>query len=194
MIIYICVCIHVWIHACIHVCVHVCIHVCICVCIRVCIRVFYMYVYMIVYTYVSMYVYMYVYTPLHTSHVLCTYLLTNAFVYIYIYMAYGSFSFLPQGVRELSRNCQMHHQFQFHVSGLFLSWNMLNSSFQKYGFLQGFFGPLLSVYMDTHINTHAAHTTHLHLYMFSCRQLKCLLSGFSGALTASVLLRLFEPL
>ena len=134
------------------------------------------------------------YTHLYTQVMFCVHIYLQMHLYIYIYMAYCSFSFLPQGVRELNRNCQMHHQFQFHVSGLFLSWNMLNSSFQKYGFLQGFFGPFLSVYMDTHTNTHAAHTTHLHLYMFSCRQLKCLLSGFSGALTASVLLRLFEPL
>ena len=134
------------------------------------------------------------YTHLYTQVMFCVHNYLQMRLYIYIYMAYCSFSFLPQGVRELSRNCQMHHQFQFHVSGLFLSWNMPNSSFQKYGFFQGFFGPFLSVYMDTHTNTHAAHTTHLHLYMFSCRQLKCLLSGFSGALTASVLLRLFEPL
>ena len=164
MIIYICICIHVWIHACIHVWVHVCIHVCICVCIRVCIRVFYMYVYMIVYTYVSMYVYMYVYTPLHTSHVLCTYLLTNAFVYIYTWHI-APFLSSPKGSGNWAGIAKCITNFNFMLVDFFSAGTCWIAVFRNMDFFKDFLGPFCR-YTWTHTQTHTLHI--LHIYICTC--------------------------
>ena len=41
----------------------------------------------------------------------------QSYLICFSFLAYCSFSFLPQGVRELSRNCQVYHQFLLVDSG-----------------------------------------------------------------------------